>query len=474
MLRKRYSSGQTLKSAARDGDSDEGTPSAMSAGDGPKLSPSDSLPDELGAAVARGLEESSAVVATSGIAVMDCKTRAVVRHDQYMTDRARPDSPSSTPSPPGRGSGRGFQLGTIAGIPIFASTSWLIVALILVISYAPVVDERISGLALPHTYLIAIGFVAVLFGSVLAHELGHALTARRLGVPVDGMTLWALGGFTQMRREPPTPGREFAIAGAGPGVSVLLGGLGTLAYLPLGEGIAAEFAWQLGAINIVLAIFNLLPGLPLDGGSLVRAGVWALTGNRPRATVFAAWSGRVVAVAVAVLGAALAWSASTTGYGISITGLIFTIFVCVFLWFGATTSLRMARLTVRAARLTVRELARPVVAVEPATPLAQALEAAGAVPNACIIVVDADGQALGIVSDVAIAATPPERRPWVSVSELSHTVTPEMVLTIDTTGEQLIAVLSEHPAPAYLVTTDGQPTGVVVTSEAVAMLDSAR
>ncbi len=142
----------------------------------------------------------------------------------------------------------------------------------------------------------AITTALLFFASVLAHELGHSLVSARLGMPVPRITLFIFGGLAQLSREPKRPRDEFLISGAGPIVSLLLGlGFSALSWAGperVGVPLAAFGKW-LGLVNLGLGLFNLLPGLPLDGGRLLRALVWSRTNSFRKAPIIAGWMGRV-------------------------------------------------------------------------------------------------------------------------------------------------------------------------------------
>jgi Zn-dependent protease/CBS domain-containing protein len=146
-------------------------------------------------------------------------------------------------------------------------------------------------------------------GSLLAHELAHSLVARRNGLQVEGITLWLLGGVSQLQGEVADPGAEIRIAGVGPLVSLILGGaFWLLAWLlhaaGVGGVVVAALAW-LGGINVLLAVFNVIPAAPLDGGRLLRAVLWRITGDRYKAAVWSARSGQVFGWALVVVAAYL-------------------------------------------------------------------------------------------------------------------------------------------------------------------------
>lgn len=190
-----------------------------------------------------------------------------------------------------------IKLGRIWGIPIGLHSSWFLVfGLVtwsLAVGFFP--DEYPQLTATTHWVLGAVTSL-LFFGSVLAHELGHALLALRNNIPVRAITLFIFGGVAQMEREPHTPGEEFRIAIAGPIVSLLLAGLfGVLYFLDQSiPWLAAPSQW-LARINLSLALFNLIPGFPLDGGRVLRAIIWRIRGNFTQATRVSSFVGQVVA-----------------------------------------------------------------------------------------------------------------------------------------------------------------------------------
>lgn len=200
-----------------------------------------------------------------------------------------------------------LSLGRIAGVRVGLHWSVLgIVAILMSLALArwPVVVPGYSWVA----YTVAAVTVAVLFvGSLLAHELSHAVVARREGVEVGGITLWLLGGIAQLRGDADTPGASLRIAVVGPAMSFALAVVFGLISLPFGGGndgllVAVTFGY-LGLINLVLAVFNLIPAAPLDGGRILRAALWKWRGDRDQAAVWSARAGRVFGFALIALGA---------------------------------------------------------------------------------------------------------------------------------------------------------------------------
>ncbi|WP_420453731.1 site-2 protease family protein [Ilumatobacter sp.] len=198
-----------------------------------------------------------------------------------------------------------LNLGRIAGIPVRAHWSVALVAILF-------------GVNLAAAFGLAAGALAVVafFVSILAHELGHALVARRHGVGTDGIDLWALGGVARLDREPPSPRADGLIAVAGPFVSLVIGGATFAVAVALRSNV---LAW-LGAINLLLAVFNMLPGSPLDGGRVLRAVRWARTGDKYRAMRDAANAGRVIGWSMVVVGVALMLNGQF-GVFVALTGL---------------------------------------------------------------------------------------------------------------------------------------------------------
>jgi len=198
-----------------------------------------------------------------------------------------------------------LNLGTILGIPIRLHVSWFLIAVLITWSLAAgYFPQEYPGWSVATYWLVGSIASVLFFASVLIHELGHSVLALREKVPVKSITLFIFGGVAQIGREPPTAGAEFRIAIAGPlsslGLAALFSGLGAA----LGEGavLAAPLAY-LGRINLLLALFNLIPGFPLDGGRVLRALLWSLRGDYRDATKWASRAGRVVAYGFIVFGA---------------------------------------------------------------------------------------------------------------------------------------------------------------------------
>jgi Zn-dependent protease len=196
-----------------------------------------------------------------------------------------------------------FVITRIWGIPVGLHFSWLLIFGLLMFSLATgILPEALPGISAAMVTALALVTSLLFFSSILAHELGHTYLAIRNNIPVRGITLFFLGGVAQIEKEPESAGAEFRIAAAGPLVSFVLAGLFfLLTLLGLPEWAVVPASW-LARINLTLALFNLIPGFPLDGGRIFRAIVWKLTQNAYRATQVAAKTGQGVAFGFIGLG----------------------------------------------------------------------------------------------------------------------------------------------------------------------------
>jgi Zn-dependent protease len=367
----------------------------------------------------------------------------------------------------------GIPLGKVAGVPVFLTVSWLFLAVLVTVTYGGIVASRRTDLPPTLAYLIGFGLVVCLLVSVLLHELGHALTARRYGIGVRGITLEMLGGYTEMDRDAPSPRVEAIVSLVGPAVSFVLGLLALAANLILPAGtVLHELAFQMAFSNLAVALFNVLPGLPLDGGRALRAGVWAASHDRHLGDRVAGWTGRVVAA-----GSFLAALLLFMNQVISWFGLIITVLVAFTLWNGATQSIRFGRMGDKLPMVNAGRLARPLFAVPTGTPLAEAQrryqEATppGVVPAPVLAVVNSAGQLLAVVNDEAVAAVPVERRPWISIDAVAQSLDRSRVLPAELSGMDVIHAVQANPANEYVVTMGEDVVGVLRVADVMRVLE---
>ncbi len=241
----------------------------------------------------------------------------------------------------------GIKIARLFGINIYIDWSWIFIFILvtwnLAVSFFPVFHPE-WGLGM--NLLLSVLASLLFFASVLAHELAHSIVARARGLPVRNIVLFIFGGVSNIEREPPSPGTEFLIAVVGPLTSLVLGAI----FLFIGgantDGIGvfgnpasvlaalsplATIALWLGSINILLGIFNLIPGFPLDGGRVLRSILWAFTDNLRRATRWATWVGRGIAWLFIIGGIAMAFGVELPFFGSGLIGGLWLAFIGWFL-----------------------------------------------------------------------------------------------------------------------------------------------
>ena len=370
--------------------------------------------------------------------------------------------------PPRPAGDRLLPVGSFRGVPLYFAPSWVLIATLITITYNGIIYQLVDGLSRPLSYLYAFVFAVLLALCVLAHELGHTAISLVLGQPVNRVVIFLLGGVSEIEGEIRRPRDEVLIALAGPFVSLALAGLAWLghAFVPDATVLSVLLALLVWS-NLVVALFNLLPGLPLDGGRALRAGVWGATRSRLTGTRVAAWAGRVLAVLVA--GSAVLLDVG--GFNWSIGTGVFGLLLGAFIWIGATQSLRVAELEQRLPHLSVRRLLRPGLLVHSDLPVSEAIRRAGEARVRGIVVVDSSDRPQAIVDEARIAAVPLEQRPWVRVAGVARPLEAGMVLGINLVGDELLTALRTTPANEYLVVNpDGSYAGVLASKDLVAQL----
>lgn len=370
--------------------------------------------------------------------------------------------------------GSGIQVGRAFGVPIVVQPFFLLWVVFFTVLFAPQLHDNVPTLSSNASYVLSLVFVVLLYLSVLVHELGHVAVAKALGMTVNRVVLQVLGGASEIQEENPgRPGRDFLVAAAGPLMSVMLGGIGFaiaphLQHNSVGWVLADGF----GYVNAVVAAFNLLPGLPLDGGRVLRSIVWEITHDKLRATVAAGWVGRGVAVVVAVYGLYSNDQASRSWHGGF--GGLWLLLIAFFIWTNASMTIAQAKVMTALPKLDLRALTRPALSVAADVPVAEAVRRAREGSARGLVVVDAYGRPSGLVSEAAVSEMPPQRQPWVSVSDLARPVEQGLVLQTDMTGETLMQAVQATPASEYLVVdTVGAIVGVLSRADLVQALQAA-
>ncbi|MET7780707.1 site-2 protease family protein [Streptomyces mirabilis] len=372
----------------------------------------------------------------------------------------------------GREPGGGLLMGRPFGVPVYVAPSWFLVAALITWVFGGQLDRVLPELGALR-YLVSLFFAVAFYASVLVHELAHTVAALRFKLPVRRIQLQFFGGVSEIEKEAETPGREFVLSFVGPLLSLVLSGLFYLAMLAVEPGtVPGVLLAGLMISNLIVAAFNLLPGLPLDGGRMLRAVVWKITGRPMSGTIAAAWVGRALAVSVLIglplltQSGALGASQDNIGGMDTVTDALLAAILAAIIWTGAGNSLRMARLREHLPELRARSLTRRAVPVETSTPLSEALRRANEAGARALVVVDADGEPLSLVREAAIVGVPEHRRPWVAVSGLAQDLTDGMRVSADLAGEALLDTLRATPATEYLVVEDsGEIYGVLSAAD---------
>lgn len=194
------------------------------------------------------------------------------------------------------GSGTKWKIGSIGRIPIYVGPAWVLVVIFVTVTRYSFFSQVVPGSAL----LLAVLFAAAFFGAVFVHELAHAWVSRRLAIPVRGITMMFFGGVTETRANSRGPGAEFLVSAAGPASTLIMSGAFWIVARPL-HGAVYDVVRELAWLNLVFAIFNTVPAVPLDGGRMLTAIVWGVTGNRRTGQRVAGYVGTLVGIGVGVL-----------------------------------------------------------------------------------------------------------------------------------------------------------------------------
>lgn len=343
------------------------------------------------------------------------------------------------------------RIATVRGIDVRMAPSWLLIAAAIAWGY----QRTFAGDGRSLVLTIGMGLAAaVLFtGSVLFHELAHALEGTHRDIEVAGITLFLLGGATALRDPDRRAIDEFAVAAVGPWSNIVLAavfGLLSLYANSWGLVAVADVAGLLGWLNLGLALFNLVPGAPLDGGRILRAAVWAVTGDRNRATVVAAWVG--VALALGLIGLTV-WLATARG---ALWAAVWVGLIGAYVLHAARTELVRGHLSVWLSDLTAGELA-------PALPHVTAGATTGALTDLleqepAAVLVLRDNEPIGVVRPGDVPTGEPSRDPGGDASRgtaASHARPLEglPVVSVDDPGDRLVGLL-DRDQPLVLVRGD--------------------
>ncbi|MDP9496924.1 MAG: site-2 protease family protein [Actinomycetota bacterium] len=341
-----------------------------------------------------------------------------------------------------------FRLGRIAGINVGMNASvLLVVALIaggLALGRFPLLFPGHSTAAYVLAGVVA---AAAFLGSLLAHEVAHAVVARRNGVEVEGITLWLLGGVARLKGDSPTPGADFRIAGVGPATSLVLAvAFGISAVLwaaTAGTGLVLAVLQYLAVINLSLAVFNLIPAAPLDGGRLLRSFLWRRSGDASRAAATSARVGRYFGIGLIAYGV----FQLVSGQGL---GGLWLAFIGLFIVNAATAEEQHAQMSGRLGGLSVGSvMSGPARTADPDLTVDQFLHEVVLVQRfSTYPLVEADGRLVGLVTLNRLRGVPPQAR---ATTRLRDVACPPSEIPTTTPTEPLTALL-----PRLAGCTDGR------------------
>jgi Zn-dependent protease/predicted transcriptional regulator len=351
-----------------------------------------------------------------------------------------------------------FRIGKISGIEIDINVSWIVILVLLTVSLAtgwfPQLDP---GWSTATYWVVSLISAVLLFVSVLLHELAHSLVARRSGLPVKNITLFIFGGVSNIEQEPKSPGVEFRMAFVGPLTSLLIGAICYLLLLPLrGTHSPLEaILFYLAVTNILLGIFNLIPGFPLDGGRVLRSIIWKITGSLEKATRLASLSGQIIAYLF------IFWGLLQI-FGGNVLNGIWIGFIGWFLLSAAQSANTQGMLQATLRGITVAEVMNPTPPEVPATVTLQELVDEYFLPHGLrYALVMQDDQLAGMITLSDIRHVPQEQwnstpveRAMVPLSRL-HVVAPQQSLN------DVLPLMAGRDVNQLPVVQNGVPVGVV-------------
>lgn len=341
---------------------------------------------------------------------------------------------SASPQDPKRPA-PGLRLVTIGGVPVYIGKSWPVIALVIVATFGPNLADSRPDLGLG-AYAVALVFAVLLLISVLAHEAAHAVVATRSGYRVHRVVADLWGGHTAYEASAARPGASALVAVAGPAANALLALVGrqVLPVVPF-DGIGYTLLDVFVYANAFVAAFNLLPGLPLDGGFLVESLVWRITGSRESGLIAAGWCGRVVTVLVVLwfMGRPL-----LDGQRPDLFSLVWVLFIGSFLWVGATNAIRTGRGSRLLGAIRIDSVWRRAASLPARASAAQASALRASGPGGTLVVIEDDSRtAIGLLDDEALRAIPEQSLGGVSVTAVMRRQPDGWV--VDATPDQSVA-----------------------------------
>lgn len=353
----------------------------------------------------------------------------------------------------------GIPLGKIAGTPIVLAYSWFIIAAFIVITWGPTLMDAFPDLGAA-AFALAFAYALLLLFSVLVHELAHALVARAFKWPSSKIVLNLWGGHTQFDNFTVSAGRSLVVALSGPLANFILAGIGYL-LLPVVQpgtpGAALMYIFLL--TNFLVAVFNVLPGLPLDGGRIVETIVWKATGNQDKGTIAAGWTGRIIAVGIAVVAVGLPWLRQERP---QLSYILITLLICGFLWMGASSAIKSATIRSRLPNISAGKLMRPAIAMLDSATVAS-IEHSVPEPGLQDVVLQSEtGAPIAVVDWNAATSVPADQRNTTQALSVSRTINPDAVVPEWAQGTELITYMNTRGGDQFVVVnTQGNIVGLL-------------
>jgi Zn-dependent protease len=368
----------------------------------------------------------------------------------------------------------GWTIGRIAGAPVIITRSWVLAAVVLTVLFAPTVRAFAPRMDLVGVGVVSFAFVALLFGSVFCHEAAHALTARARGRRVDEVALTLWGGHTAYSGTE-RPGDNALVAVVGPLTNLALAAVFWVAFEAQSSMTVPALLLYAGAFsNAFVGVFNLLPGLPLDGGQVLSSAVWAVTRSRSRGDLVAGWVGRFVGVGVVAW--ALLWPLAQ-GRQADVITVMWAALIGAFLWSGASAAMRNGQRRDVVDRITVASLMTPAVVLPSGAAVVDAGRAAAGRGEVSVVVVADDGAPSGWVDPRAAAQVPAGQAETVGIESVLVPFGTAVPVDVGASGADLLDHLARTSGGVRVVpvVADGRVVGVLdVARVAAAVRPDAR
>lgn len=370
---------------------------------------------------------------------------------------------------------KGLRIASLAGVPIYVSWSWWFFAALLLVVFRPTFAQALPEASTGWTWAVSAFFVLIMFATVLVHEVAHAIAAMTFRWKVYEITLNFWGGATtythSAQGKTHSPLRALTVALVGPLSNLLIAGLTWLLLQLLLDPTGTTMVLLTVTVwtNALIGLFNLLPGLPLDGGQVVESAVWAVTGSRARGMRAAGWSGRVIVGLLIIGGVVVPWLRSGD---LSIFGVVIVLMIGTMLWQAASAAIRTAKVQLLAERMRITDLMTPVLKIAADAQISQLVgQLQQHVPGSeyqrfPVVILQLDPvsgneEVIGLIDYGALSAVP--RDAWqLSVTTVSRRMRPEARIAADRSVAELFTRLGQYPGDVLAVVDTSQSPHTIV------------